>query len=565
MLRKKSFVMVSCFMILGLLAPGCAREVGPPAASKAVVPPAASATAITRLTPKPAEPSPAPKPAAEQPRYGGTLTGWASSEPEHLDIHQAASGGSLYPLAAVYDGLIQYNPMPPYDIIADLAESWEIGPDGKSYLFNLQRGVKWHDGLNFTSEDAKFSLERMVNPQKGTRSPRQQLYAPIAKVEAVGQDKVRVSLDHPSASLLAALAWGWTVMMPKHVIEARGDMKNHAIGTGPFRFQAYVAGSHLAMKRNSDYFVKGRPYVDGITWYVIKDRAVQLAAFRTKKVLMTAYGSGGFDPLAAEIVKKEIPGVVVFEYPGPPGGGASLTFNVTRPPFNDVRARQAAVLALDQGAIIEVALRGGGKRTGPLGGTWAMPEQELLALPGVRQPRAADFAEAKKLLAEAGYPNGIKTRLPLRTGGLFSNIAVVVTDQLSKIGIALTPEPLEAVVFNVTQRQRNWDLMMTSQTGRLDDPDTQLSHWITDSPDNFSGFTDKLVDDLYAKQSQEMNSQERKRIVSQLQRRLIEQMPVFRFYEPLYIFAHWPDLKGFPGVGAGIHNNVRWAHVWLSQ
>ncbi|MBI2909133.1 MAG: ABC transporter substrate-binding protein [Chloroflexi bacterium] len=565
MQTRKLSVIASSLTVLGLLIAGCAPATAPP--PQAAPPP----TAVTRepaaaVAAKPISPASTPKPAAGEARYGGNLTAWDGIEPEHLDVHQAGSGGTLWPIGAVYNGLIGYSPVPPHDIIPELAQSWEVSSDGKSYLFNLHQGVKWHDGRPLAPEDVKFSLDRMRDPPKGTVSPRQTLYEAIDKVEPVGPDKVRVSLRRPSASVLGALAMGWSVIMPKHAIEAWGDLKKQAVGTGPFKFQVYAAGSHLTVKRNGDYFVKGRPYLDGITWYMIKDRGVQLAAFRTKRVIMTGLGSRGLDPSEVVIVKKEIPGVVVYEYPGG-GGGVTLTFNVTRPPFNDVRARRAAVLALDQGAIIEVALRGGGKRTGLLGppGPWTLPEQELLALPGIRQPKAADLAEAKKLLAEAGYPNGIKTKLPFRTGSMFQDLSEVVAGQLSKTGIDLTLERLEAGVFQVTQVQRNWDLMMTSFSGILDDPDWHLSYLVTGGSRNFSGFSDKLVDELYVKQSQEMGLQERKRIVNQLERRWAEQVPFFRLYEPLYIFAHWPELKGYQGVGVGAQNNVRWAHVWLSQ
>ncbi|MBI2909125.1 MAG: ABC transporter substrate-binding protein [Chloroflexi bacterium] len=559
---------VSWLSIVGLALTGCApaNAPPPPTVASAPAPTAAPKPASPVAAPKPTSPAATPKPAASQPRYGGTLTAWDGIEPEHLDIHQAASGGTLWPVGAIYNGLIQHSPAPPHDIVSDLAQSWETGPDGKSYLFNLRQGVKWHDGRPFTPEDVKVSLERMANPQRGTVSPRKTVYAVIDKVDALGSDKVRVSLQRPSPSLLGALAAGWSVIVPKHGIDAWGDMKTHAVGTGPFKFQAYVAGSHFIVKKNGDYFVKGQPYVDGITWYIIKDRAVQLAAFRTKRALMTGLGSRGLDPAEVEIVRKEISGAAVYEYASPMGG-LTLAFNVTRPPFSDLRARQAAVLALDQGAIIDVALRGGGKRTGPVGtsGAWNIPEQELLALPGLRKPADADLAQARKLLAEAGYPNGIKTKFPFRTGSMYQDVAEVVAGQLSRIGIELTLERLEAAVYQVTQRQRNWDLMQTSYAGVLDDPDSHLSNFITDSPNNFSGFSDKLVDELFAKQSPEMDLQERKRIVNQVERRLLEQVPIFRLYQALYIFAHWPDLKGFQGVGVGPYNNVRWAHVWISQ
>ncbi|MBI2907060.1 MAG: ABC transporter substrate-binding protein [Chloroflexi bacterium] len=564
--------LITALGLLALLA-GCAPAAAPTPPPKATAPPAKAAATATAPTSKPATPAakpaaPAatPKPATGEPRYGGTLTGWDAIEPEHLDIHQANSGGTLWPIAPVYNGLIQHHPTPPHNVVSELAQKWEAAPDGKSFTFTLAPGVKWHDGKPFTPEDVKFSLDRMWNPPSGTISPRKAVYSSIGSVETLGADKVKVNLKHPSPSIINAIAIGWSVILPKHVIEAKGDMKKDAIGTGPFKFREYVPGSQVVLEKNKDYFVKGQPYVDGIRWFIIKDKSVQMAAFRTKRVMVTGYGSRGISPIEADLLKKEIPSVGIYAYPAG-GAGQTLAFNVTKPPFDDVRARRAAVMAIDQQEIIRVGAQGGAAVSGPLGppGEWTLPEAEMKAFPGIRKPTADVVAEARKLLAEAGHPNGIKTGYPFRAASQFGEIAEVVQEQLAKVGIDITLQRLEAGVYQDTQRKRNWDLIQSSHVYVLDDPDGLLVWYISGSPNNFSGFSDKQVDELYAKQSQTMDAAERKKIVNQIERRLIEQVPMLRLFEWTFMFAHWPDVKGYTGVGMGPMNNSRWAHVWLAQ
>ncbi|MBI2906439.1 MAG: hypothetical protein HYX92_02155 [Chloroflexi bacterium] len=554
--RKGSLVMASCSAILALL--GCA-----PAATPATVSPPAAAKVETPAARAPVAPTaPASTPRAATPKYGGILTSWDAIEPEHLDIHQASSGGTLWPMGGVYNGLIQRNPLRPYNIVPELAQSWELGPDGKSYIFSLAPGVKWHDGQPFTSEDVKFSLDRMRDPPRGVVSPRKTQFVAVDKITP-GQNTVKVDLTYPSPSFLATMASGWSVIMPKHVIQARGDMKRDGIGTGPFKFKQYTPGTQLTTEKNKDYFVKGRPYLDGINWYLIKDPAVQFAAFRTKRVIVTGYGSRGLSPVEVEVARREIPNVSVYGYGG--GSGQDMTFNATKPPFSDARVRQAAVMALDQSEIIKAALQGGGLITsaiGPPSHEWALPETELLALPGIRKPAPADIAQARKLLEDAGLPNGIKAVYPFRTAARFGDVAQVVKDQLSKIGIDLTLQGLDAASFPEIQRRRNFDIIQTAHVATISDPDGLLRWFVTGSPDNLSGFSDPTVDDLYSRQSRTTDPAERKKIVNQLERRVMELLPIFRLFELTNYVAHWPELKGYEGLETSM-NNTRWAHVWL--
>ncbi|MFH1487089.1 MAG: ABC transporter substrate-binding protein, partial [Chloroflexota bacterium] len=169
-------------------APTKAPQVSPsatPAPKPSATPaakPAASPAAKPAATP--AAPTPSPKPAGEQPKYGGVLTKIVYDDPPSLDAHQETSAVTLWVVGAVYNGLLEYDPLENQKVISDLAEKWEVNPDGTSYTFYLRQGVKWHDGKPFTAEDARFSLERIVRPPKGTRGPRVGVFGSVDKIEA---------------------------------------------------------------------------------------------------------------------------------------------------------------------------------------------------------------------------------------------------------------------------------------------------------------------------------------------------------------------------------------------
>ena len=181
MQTRKLFTMVSCLAALGLLLASCAPAAAPTLVPKPTAAPQKIDTPSVKptVTPAPTSPTPTSKPTSAQPRYGGILRNVLKFQIPSFDIHQEASGATLTPMAPMYNGILQYDPMDKEKIIGDLAEKWEMSPDGLVYTFYLYKGVKWHDGQPFSSEDVRYSIERMRNPPQGTRSPRQLSYRAV--------------------------------------------------------------------------------------------------------------------------------------------------------------------------------------------------------------------------------------------------------------------------------------------------------------------------------------------------------------------------------------------------
>ncbi|MFH1486369.1 MAG: ABC transporter substrate-binding protein, partial [Chloroflexota bacterium] len=512
-------------------------------------------------TPKPAAPSPTPKAAVEQPRQGGILTISDAGDPPHFDLHQLTQIVALQPLAPCYNGLVQYDLLNPTEIIGDLAKEWELSPDGKTYTFRLNSGVKWHDGKPFTAEDARYSLERMKEPPKGVISVRKEQFIPVDRAEAPDESTVKVIMKYPYVSFMAQLATDWFLIFPKHVMEAKLDMKKEVVGTGPFKFKSYSPGTNLDVVKNPDYFVKGRPYLDGMTTYIIKDVATHFAAFRTGRIKMTGRSTGMLTPSHAEVIKKDHPDLRLWTY--------SVMqcpwfhFNAATPPFNDVRVRQAVSLAFDRQAAIKTIAQGMARiGTFMPPGEWSIPEAEVLKKPGYRQPKDADIAEAKKLLGEAGHSGGLKVQIVTREDQ--SKAAELMRAQLATIGIDVTIEMAERAVHSQKMQQHAYTFAVQSNVYRINDPDELSRKWLSEAAMNYGQWKNEKYDKLFVEQSQTLDVAKRKAIVRELDELLLQELPALLPYWADSLIGTWPEVKNVAAPG-GMYSSLRCQDIWLAK
>ncbi|MBI2910225.1 MAG: ABC transporter substrate-binding protein [Chloroflexi bacterium] len=556
---------LSCLLtFLALLVTSCA-----PAATPAVSPKAPATTSETdptaARTAAPAAPSPTAKLSVEQPRYGGVLLISHNGDPPSYDPLQESTLQSTNLVVPAYSGIVQHDPMQPTKVIGDLAEKWDMSPDGKAYIFHLHKDVKWHDGNPLTSEDARFSLEVVRTPPRGVVSPRQEWLKAVDKIEASDKDTLRVTLKYPSASFLHNLGDGRMMVVPRRVFEAKGSMKKDVLGTGAYRFKSHEAGISWSLVKNPNYFLKDRPYLDGITWYIITDSATRLAALRTHRVHMTSFGTPGLTAAQAEIVRKELrDNVVVDRYPG-------LIFHAvwmptSKSPWNDIRVRRAVDLTLDRPKVIKVAMEGGADVGGFMPpGEWGLPQEELLRLPGYRQPKDADIAEAKRLISEAGYAGGIKMTVLTRNLQQLERASLSVKDQLAQIGIDLTVSVRDSATTFDLLYKRNYDIAVFSGSASFDDPDQVFGQqFISGVPRNFSDITDERIDKWFDEQARTLDPVRRRQTVFEMQRRMHDLVPASILYWATYDLGHWKEVRNFkPGIG--ISNNVKLQDVWLAK
>ncbi|MFH1484879.1 MAG: ABC transporter substrate-binding protein [Chloroflexota bacterium] len=568
-MKDKSLFCVSALTILALLLTSCAPAAPKPPAAKAPAAPTAPVSAATpaaAVTPRPAPPSPTPKPATEQPRHGGTLMVSVHADPPSLDAQQETSYQVFNLVCPCYSGILQYDPLDNEKIVSDLAEKWETSPDGLSHTFHLRKDVKWHDGTRLTAEDVRWSLERHYEAPKGIRMPRQDVFAEVSNIEAPDTNTLRIAMKKACFSLIPNLARGEMPMYSKKFVEAKGDMRKDAMGTGPYKFKSYDMGSRFEIVRNPDYFVNGRPYLDGITFYIIRDASTRFGAFRTGRVHLTATGDSSLSSAEAETVNQEMKDKAAavkhswLRY-------GQLLFNHVKGPTKDIRVRKAVTMAIDRQLAVQVVAQGHGEVGGPMlpGSQWAMPPDELVKMPGYKQPKDADIAEAKKLLTEAGYASGFEATLPVRQGRTYENDAVFYKDQLAKIGIKANLQIQEYAVWSKTRTNIDaFGMLPIGSALRYADPDDYTRYYVTGGTFNFGQFSNPEVDELFSKQATTMDYAQRRKIATELQRKLLESVASVVLCWPDAQLGVWLKVKDFkPGIG--LCNNVKFQDVWLAK
>ncbi|MBI2906624.1 MAG: ABC transporter substrate-binding protein [Chloroflexi bacterium] len=551
-----------CLMVFGLLVAGCAPAAPQTALDKpgdaAARPPATAAAAAPLL------PSPSPKASSVEPRYGGILTRVMDADIDHYDVQQAQMANFSQVLFNVYQGLVRLHPLEHQKIVPELAEGWELSPDGKTYTFKFRKDIKWHDGKLLTMEDIKYSLERIQKPKEfKSISPRGEgLVAAMDTAEIVGADSVKVTTKYPSASFLRNIATGWVAIEPKHILTARGDMRRDAVGTGPFKLKEARPGVSVELAKNTDYFTKGTPYLDGLKFYVVRDGATRFSAFRTGQVHMTFVGAKGLSAVESEIVRRDMADkAVVYEHDSQTR--FTVAFNMERKPWDDARLRRAVDLVFDRQAAIKV--NGKGNIGSMFVAPWGTKLEEVGKLPGYRQPKDADVAEAKKLMAEAGFAAGLKTTLLARAAESTVRQGEVAKDQLAKIGIDAELVLVQQADIDDRFKRRAFDLFSYNFTDATGDPDETLyTYYATGGSRNYGGFSDKSTDELIQKQARTLDRAQREAILAQIETRNAELAPMVIIFWDLYQTGAWKQVKGFR-PGPGPHPWGKFDQVWLTQ
>lgn len=564
-------LLIALVLIAGTLLMSCAPAAAPattPAATPAggTTPQAAAekpgATAAPAATPK-AAPTAAPAaslpPGANPdifggtPVYGGTLAITVRDNPVTFDVHQVATASVMSTPSACYNQLLGWDYIDHNKLVGDLAKSWEVSADGRTYTFHLNEGIKWHDGVPFSAEDVAYSLMREKNPPQGIYIFARAYFDAMEKAEAVDANTVKVTMNRPNASFPTVVTTVNSSILPKHILEKQKDMKLDIVGTGPWMLKRFDSGVSMEFEKNPNYFKKGLPYIEKRIGYIIQDPTTRLSAFRTGRVMMDA---GDHEPPAIDTIEAtmkdvayawRIPGVTTTQNP-------FLVQN--KPPFDDVRVRQAVTLAFDKYEFVKVNSPGffgvGGYM--PPGGPWALSDEELGKQMGYAKTGPAKDAEreqAKKLLAEAGYPNGLDFDLETRSAQEYVNVAVWMKDQLAKVGMRASIKPIESAAYYDHLTKSSFQMMSSANGLDADDPDIIFSMtFLKDSGKNYGKFYDAEFEKLFAQQSESLDPAKRKEIVRQMQLILHKDVP--------YPVLGWKNRT--LGVWKKVKNYVPWTN-----
>jgi peptide/nickel transport system substrate-binding protein len=505
--------------------------------------------------------------AADTPRRGGILLAAIAADPPSLDPHQEGTFANIQLVAPCYSTLLQFDPLSFPKIIGDVASEWKISPDGLSYTFKLRPGIRFHDGSPLTAADVKASYDKIIFPPAAVRSTRKTHYQTVERVEAPDPGTVVFKLKAPAASLLLNLASPWNVIFPKRYLDQDPNyFKTHVVGSGPFKVKSYTHGATFEGERNPDYFIKDRPYLDGYKFFISTETSVRAAAIRSGR----AYIEFRDLPLAeVEAIRKQLGDkVVVQETPVTASWGVWV--NNTVKPFTDIRVRKALTLGIDRYTASRVlypinGLKLIGSAMRP-GSEWALPESELEKYPGFGRDIEKSRAEARKLLAEAGYPNGLKVVLKNRNIKLpYQDFAVFVIQEWRKIGVEADHRPLETASWMADgQNNGNFEVIVSAPVRFMDDPDVWLNRYTPGDTENWGRINDPRLDDLYARQTRALDPVERKKLVNEIDRLVLENA----YYLPGLWWTrnvlHWAKVKNYVAP-PNYYTNQKLQDVWLAE
>ena len=456
----------------------------------------------------------------ESKHYRGDFPLVATSNPGFWDVHYGGSMNTvLIPSGPRFNQILEYNPVNPSEIIGDLAVSWESYEDGDEfgYIFRLNEDATFTDGHPVTAEDVVFSINRITlgQVQEGVLRARTGFlnnFVVHNTAEAIDDHTVKVPLRFPAAGFLPNLASDYMKVYPKHVAEnltqEQANQANSLIGSGPWKLRDWEKDASYEYDRNEDYFKEGRPFFDGLKVFLIRDTARRIAALQNGQVYGTYQPvTGSNRPEDMARLEEDSDGqvrAVILEA----SGVQAFFLNHTRPPFDDPRVRKAMYLGIDRQNAVEKAILNFGE-VGTFFAPGVVEDLEDLKAnnPAFMEDRTAALAEARELLADAGYPDGFEITHNVVNSNPSLSTAQTVAPQLREdLGIDIKIEPTDLATMYVGLRDgvANFDGVGTGII--LRDPGDILNQfYLQDVLRNPHNWQNDRVDELIDLQNEEVD------------------------------------------------------------
>jgi len=498
------------------------------------------------------------------------MRGW---DLPHFDPHLTINNYTNYVLSFVCSRLVRHKAgadVQPGTFIVepDLAERWEE-LDDTTYVFHLRQGVKWHNkpplnGRELVAEDVKFTYDRFLT-EKGNAN--RFLLEPVDRVEVVDRYTVKFLLKEPFVWLVETLAYPWsTWIVAPELVQHYGDLKKveTAIGTGPFILERYEPNVKIVFRRNPEYFRKDQPHVDGVEWFIVPDESTALAMYRTGQIDVGPQQNGIVRQQDLEALKKTHPHLnyqdILSNVPG------VVFMRVDMAPFNDVRVRRAISHAIDRQGLIEAVWGRGAPTPAVARGLveWSLPIDQLGA--GAKYYQY-DPKEARRLLAEAGYPKGFKTQLTVTTGLSRDLVddAQLVQRFLKDVGIEAELKLQEHGAYMSTTMQGKFEGLVRSPFGIAWAPDAPLYRtYAADSTWNAAHLNDPKLTAMLKEQRRTKDLEARRKIIFDIQRYAAEQQ-YYVYTNSTVVTASWaPYVKNYSS-NITFDYGSRMAALWLER
>jgi peptide/nickel transport system substrate-binding protein len=448
------------------------------------------------------------------------------ADPKTLDPQKSIDTMSNKSITLIYDILLDLDEN--LNLKPNLAESWER-LDDCNVIFHLKKGVKFHNGEELKAEDIKFTLERAASSPQTLY-----LFKPITKVTVIDDYTVQVTTDKPFGALLnnlAAVQGG--IVSKKAVLEYGDDYVNHPVGTGQYKLKEWLPGNRIVFEGFKDAY-QGAPNFEELTYLTIPEVSNRMIALETGEVDV-AFDIGIMDKETIEnsnnleLVEVESPALLY------------LGFDQTNPIYQNKKLREAIAYAIDNQTFVDVVFRGSA-----VTGDSPLPKASP-AYNGNVKKYNQDIEKAKKLLAEAGYPNGLDIELWYMDDGPRVDMCVIIQDQLKKIGINVEIKIFEFGAYVSKTALPNKELYFLSWNSS-GDGDVALYPLFHSSqhgaPGNRSFYSNKEVDKLLDKARVSVDEEERKSLYKEVQNILQEDLAIYALAYPKINLAKNKELKG---------------------
>lgn len=491
---------------------------------------------------------------------GGRLDVVVQPEPPSLMLGLVQNGPTQLVAGDIYESLLRYDtdlqPMP------SLAKAWEVSEDGLTYTFRLEEGVKWHDGEDFAADDVVFSVDTFL------RETHPRLRVSLAYVESVtAPDPLTVvfKLNEPFGPFLGVFEVGTMPMIPKHIYEGTTFAENPAnatpIGTGPFKFNEWVKGSHIHLVKNEDYWLEGRPYLDEVFYRVIPDAASRAVAFETGEVDVLPGGS---------VENWDVPRLTAMDGVCSTGQGweyfaphSWMWMNNREGPTADRRFRQAVMYALDREAMKDIIWNGfASVATGPVSSKTNFHSADVTDY-------SRDLDKAKALLEEMGYDGAPVRLLPLPYGETWQRWAEMVKQNLEEAGITVETVATDVAGWNERTSQWDYDLAFT-YLYQYGDPALGVarnylaSNIAKGSPwNNVQGYENPELDAKWAAAAIANGAEARQALYDEIQKEVVDDAPVAWLLELEFPTIYRCEVKNLVTTGIGVNDGLR--DAWIEQ
>lgn len=562
---KSGLVWVAMVMVLALLlacGPTSPETTPAPQTPETEIPSEPAVSPRAHLTPTPVETS--------MPIYGGTLV-YGHWTPRSFDAHQLVGYGPTGTLPT-FNQLVMfdctYKETVPENIIGDLAESWELNQDGTEITFKLQQGVKWHDGVPFTADDVIYSLDKMTDVNRSAISDWFPAYQSSEKIDDL---TVKVHLKYASAGFMISLAQGESQIQAKHLAGTNDQSEEFMVGTGPFILTEYLVQVHIKWRRNPDYFKKDQygnqlPYLDGLIFYHAAGSATdEMLIGRRLDFRNPTTGSASVDNF--ENLKSGAPELLWQKRDK--DWCSVMLLNIKHKPLDDIRVRRALGLLIEESDLI-VGYCGdatfGITDIGLLQRSFGLPAEEVRKLMGWEISYNERVAEAQRLMAEAGYPDGFELNI-MCTGSVsqHAGVSLVFADALRKyLKIDSTVNAgISAIEIEKRLDADNYDIYTTSLNVGPDPAHLQI-YFKTGGYANESNYSNLELDSLLDGLDRITDPMQRREDVWQIERVLLTDLPAL----PTGCFIanfmpYYPHVKNLRFTNMSYSNVNRLEDVWI--